>query len=120
MKNRILLTAIALMFGFCASAQMFVQEERQMSNGMQNMQTMQPIQGMQPGQLGTAETMFGGVTDATNIMFNGDMGIDPIANFDHGGEGDEPGNVAPIGSGAAILVAMGAAYAALRRRKERE
>lgn len=114
MKSRILLTAVAVMFSLCASAQMFVQEERQTDVRFQTMQTMQ---GMNAGQLGTSETMFGSV-DATDIMFAGDMGFDPVADIDHGGEGDLPGNVAPLGSGAALLVAMGAAYAAMRRRKE--
>lgn len=119
MKKRMLLTAAVVLMSICANAQMFGLQDEQQLLMQQNQQMMQ----MQ--QLGNQSAMESNGMFAPAVLgsmnqdlFITDPAYDPIMDMDHGGESDLPGNVAPVGSGAALLVAMGAAYAAMRRRKE--
>ena len=114
MKNKILLTAVVVLMSVCANAQMFSVQNEQQQQLQQMQQFVNPQQSLQ------TEGIFNnvGMNEVGQDLFVVDLGVDPIMDLDHGGDSDQPGNVAPLGSGAALLVAMGAAYAFLRRRKE--
>lgn len=117
MKKRILLTAAVVLMSVCANAQMFSVQSDQQMQMQQNQQMMQQF-GNQNALQSNGMFAPAPLGEMNQDLFITDPAYDPIMDMDHGGEGDLPGTVAPIGSGAVLLVAMGAAYAAMRRRKE--
>lgn len=124
MKNRIILATVAVMMAVGAKAQMFstpyeheVMLQQQMMDEQQKILQGQVYSIYQQQLCG--QSFDNGMPQDGGLFGTTQNGYDPIMDIiDHGGTGDQPGDIAPIGSGTALLVAMGAAYAAMRRRKE--
>lgn len=125
MKNRIILTVLAVLMAVGAKAQMFstsyeheVMQQQQMYEQQQMMLQGQVRSIYQQQQLG-GQLFDNGTLQDGGLFNTTPNGYDPIMDvLGHGETGDQPGDIAPIGSGTALLVAMGAVYAAMRRRKE--